>query len=169
MDAITEKSAKPHRRRLQFSLRTLLVVVTVLTVPVGWVGWKRGQVRKQRPTITWVEEMGGNVSFRSRIGTDERSWWEELTDKWFGGTVRFVSLEDTQVSDLSPLSPLADLKSLRFIDLQNTQVSNLSPLAELKSLEVLWLQSTRVSDEQVQKLRQALPNCKISHSIRVEK
>ena len=48
--------------------------------------------------------MGGEVDFRSRF--EEESWWEELTDKWFGGTVRFVSLEDTQVNDLSPLAEL---------------------------------------------------------------
>jgi hypothetical protein len=34
-------------------------------------------------------------------------------------------------------------------------------LAELTNLKELQLQNTPVSDEQVQKLRQALPNCKI--------
>ena len=163
MDADTEKTAKPRRCWLRFRLRTLLIVVTVLAVPLGWVGWRLGQVRREQAAIAWVEEMGGHVDFRSLI--EENSWWEELADKWFGGTVRFVFLEDTQVSDLSPL---AELKSLRFIDLRNTQVSNLSPLVELKSLELLWLRNTPVSEEQVQELRQALPNCTISHSVRVE-
>ena len=42
-------------------------------------------------------------------------------------------------------------------------MSDLSPLAELNNLEALWLFGTQVSDEQLQELRQALPNCTINH------
>ena len=132
MDAPAEKPAKPRRRWLRFSLRTLLIVVTVLSIPLGWIGWRLGQVRKERPTITWVEEMSGYVIFRFR--NDERSWWEESTDKWFGERVRWVSLGNKQVSDLSPL---VELKNLTTLDLGSTQVSDLSPLAELKNLTKL--------------------------------
>ena len=76
------------------------------------------------------------------MGTVKRTWWEESTEKWFGKRVWKARLSNTQVSDLSPL-------------------------AELQNLKRLWLQSTRGSDEQVQKLRQALPNCEILHSIRI--
>jgi hypothetical protein len=48
-------------------------------------------------------------------------------------------------------------------------VSDLSPLVELKSLKYLELRNTKLSFEQVQELRQALPNCRIRHSIRAEK
>jgi hypothetical protein len=229
MNTDTKKTAKPRRRWFQFSLRTLLIVVAILSVPLGWVGWKKGQVQRERATITWVKKMGGEV----HIGPNrEKGWWEESTDKWFGERVRsvilnnkqvsdlsplaeskslrFLRLDDTQVSDLSPLaemksletlylentqvsdvsplaelknlkwlklnntqvsdlSPLAELKNLSFLLLNNTQVSDLSPLAESKKLRILYLANTQVSDEQVQELRQALPNCKIRHSIRVAK
>ena len=69
-----------------------------------------------------------------------------------------LSLENTQVSDLSPL---AELKNLKVLWLKHTQVSDLTPLAELKNLEWLNLRSTQVSGEQLQKLQQALPNCEI--------
>ena len=168
MDADTEKTAKPRRRWFRFSLRTLLIVVTVLAVPLGWVGRKMGQVRRERATITWVEDMGGRVYYRSRLyrtyegrlyRTDERSWWEKSTDKWFGERVRVARLGNTQVSDLSPL---VELKGLKWLYLDNTSVSDLSPLAELKNLRELALYNTPVSDEQVQKLRQALPQCEIN-------
>ena len=184
---------KFKRRWYQFSLRTLLIVVTLSAVPMGWVGWKLAQGRRQRDTVAWVENLGGGVEY------------EEWVGKW-SGVVSSVDLRNTQVSDISPLaelnnlerlylgitqvsdvSPLAELKSLRELSLSNTQVSDLSPLAELKSLNELWLRGTQVSDlsplaelknleeldlsdtqvsdEQVQKLQRALPNCDIRWSV----
>ena len=102
IDADTEKSAKPRRRWLRFSLRTLLIVVTVLSVPLGWIGWKLGQVRTEQATITWIEKLGGTVLFRSDPVTIKRSWCEESTDKWFGERVfwslKELNLGGTQVS-----------------------------------------------------------------------
>ena len=186
MDAETKQTAKPRRRWFRFSLRTLLIVVTVLAIPLGWVGRQLLQVRRERATVTWVEEMGGKVSFPSSIAN--RSWWEKSTDKLFGERVERVGLSRTQVSDLSPLaklkslnqlhldntqvsdlSPLAELKSLEVLYLHIMQVSDLSPLAELKSLRRLVLKNTQVSDEQVRELKQAFPNCEIRHLMRVEK
>jgi hypothetical protein len=187
MDASIEKPAEPRRRWFRFSLRLLLIVVTVLAVPLGWIGWELRQVRREQATITWIVETGGGVNYQSNFKPDDRSWWEESTDKWFGERVCWVSLDNTQVSDLSPLaelknlktlsldqtqvsdlSPLAELKKLEVLYLSHTQVSDLSPLAELKNLEWLYLHNTKVSDEQVQELRQALPNCHIQHLTRVE-
>ena len=163
MYADIKKTVKPRRRWLRFSLRTLLILVTVLSVPLGWVGWRLGQIRREQATIAWIEERGGEVSFQ--YGTD-KSWWEKTTDKWFGERrVRSVSLHNKQVSDVSPLmelknptflnlgsthvsdlSPLAELKNPAYLDFQNTQVIDLSPLAELKSLRTLVLRNTQVSD-----------------------
>ena len=70
---------------------------------------------------------------------------------------------------LGDLSPLAELKNLKLLRLIRAQVSDLSPLVELKNLETLGLHNTPVSEEQVQELRQALPNCNIRHWRRIEK
>jgi len=186
-------NTKPRRRWYQFSLRTLLIVVTLSAVPLGWVGWKLEQGRRQRAVIAWVETAGGSVQFGG-------GW----VDSWFGLGVSYVTLYNTQVSDLSPLaelknleelklgntqvsdlsplaqlnnlrelslyneqvsdlSPLASLKKLEELLLGNTQVSDLSPLMELRNLKVLRLANTQASDEQVQRLRKALPNCIIHH------
>jgi hypothetical protein len=215
MDAPAEQPAQSRRRWFRFCLRTLLILVTALSVLLGWIGWRLRQVRSEQATIAWVEEMGGKVSGPS----------------WFSGKMRRVNLQFTQVSDVSPLaglksleilslysttvsdltpleelknlallhldrtqvsdlsplvrlknlemlslaytqvsdlSPLAELKNLKRLYLYSTTASDLSPLAELKSLEHLDLQNTQVSYDQVQELKQALPNCKIDHSSPVE-
>jgi hypothetical protein len=36
------------RRRIQFRLRTLMVVVTLLAVPCGYVGWQAKIVRERK-------------------------------------------------------------------------------------------------------------------------
>ena len=139
MDPETEKTAEPRHRGSKISLSSLLIVVTVLSIPLAWIGWVRHQVRREQVTITWVEKMGGRVRFTSpgdMIGI--RTLLEKSTDALFGKRVRRVSLNNARVSDVSRL-------------------------AELKSLKYLNLQGTRVSDEQLQELRQALPNCRIRH------
>jgi hypothetical protein len=40
-----------RRRWFRFSLRTLLIVVTVSSIPLFWVSWRMGQVRKERASI----------------------------------------------------------------------------------------------------------------------
>ncbi len=68
-----------------------------------------------------------------------------------------------------PGKDFVKLKKLEKLRLDNTQVSDLSPLAELKNLRSFYLFDTQVSDEQLQELRQALPNCTVYHSVREEK
>jgi hypothetical protein len=41
----------PKRRRFQFRLRTLLIGVTLLAVPLGYVGWQVKIVRERRLQI----------------------------------------------------------------------------------------------------------------------
>lgn len=89
-------------------------------------------------------------------------------------------LRDTPVSDVKPLASLSNLKTLR---LDGTRVTDLSPLAGLQQLERLSLSNTAVRDytpliglrqsrelavekdsidsEQLERLKQALPNCRV--------
>ena len=48
---------KPRRRWLQISLRTLLILVTLLSIGLGWVV-NRGE--RQRRAVAALEEMGGD-------------------------------------------------------------------------------------------------------------
>ena len=42
----TNDNPKPKRRRFAFRLRTLLIVVALLSVPLGWVGY----------SLRWIEQ-----------------------------------------------------------------------------------------------------------------
>lgn len=127
-----QHETKPKRRRYQFSLRTLLIVVTLCSLPMAWFGHRYRQSQSEKKAIAWVTEQGGRVGYGSG-----------LINQWFPSLVRSVNLRNTAVGDLAPLT---NFTKLRMLDLHETQVSDLSPLAKLTDLEVLWLYETQVKD-----------------------
>jgi len=195
MATITGTPVKPRRTWHRFSLRTLLILVTVLGAVLGWVGWELQQVRKEKEAIAWVIEVGGEIGYRQ-----EPPFFS--MDRWFGARateadlhgrrtsnlsmlaklkhLETLNLCGTTATDLSPLSelknlrtldisytkaidpsPLAELENLETLHLTNAEVNDLSSLAEVKNLKALHLRKTQVGEEQVQKIRQALPHCRI--------
>ena len=58
---------KPKRRWFRFRLRTLLVIITLVSGALGWVGWDLDQRRSEQVTIAWFKKMGGRVAFETRI------------------------------------------------------------------------------------------------------
>ncbi len=122
----------PKRRWFQLHLRTLLVLVTFVSLLIGWISWEQGRRLREQTTIAWVEEMGGRQGFLYRLGPGrwERNW-VATTDQFFGELLRGIWLEKTNVTDLSAL---ANLKNLEVLRVDETKVHDLSPLAELKSL-----------------------------------
>ena len=183
---------KPRRRWLQFSLRTFFVLLTVACVGLALFGQKAYRANEQQKAVAWVREMGGYAFSTQRNESgfflndgDPRDpkWLVQLLGVDYFQEVFVVSLSNTQVVDLAPISkltrlqglelnntpvsdltPLASLKNLWQLLLHGTQVRDVTPLASLKNLEVLNLSDTLVSEEQVKKLQQALPNCKITWS-----
>ena len=83
----------PQRRWFQLRLRTLLVLVTLVSILLGWISWEQKRRLREQTTIAWVEEMGGTVSFESEINSGlETSWWKKTKDSWFGKRVAEVNL-----------------------------------------------------------------------------
>ena len=48
------------------------------------------------------------------------------------------------------------------LDLYRSEISDLSPLKELTNLKTLWLSDNSIPDDQKAMLKKALPDCKIS-------
>ncbi len=147
---------KPRRRYLQFSLRTFLVLLTLVCV---WFGWQVNRVNRQRKAVAWVLQMGGSVLYDYQYDGNLISYAKPTGPEWlldFNHQVVLVELAYAPVSDLAPLTKL---KILQALDISNTQANDLTPLANLKSLKWLFLANTPVGEEQITKLQHALPNC----------
>ena len=48
---------KPRRRWFRFSLRTLLIVVTLLSVVLGFVGWKFSETRAMQHRLQKMKDI----------------------------------------------------------------------------------------------------------------
>lgn len=135
-----QQAIPPKQRWWQFSLRTLLIVFTVLAVALCWIGWKLEQGKRQLEVVAWIENLGGKVSTQGTFR------WQTWTEEFFGGKVVVVDLSDTHVSDLSPLAQLMNPETVEIVLLNDTQVSDLSSLPYFKNLTSLYLGYTPVSD-----------------------
>ena len=115
------------RRWLQFRLRTLLIAILVLSLPLSWLAMKMENARKQREAAAIVEKAGGRVTYnpararaisgndvvavdltRVEFGDDKAACFENLT-----GLV-VLTIDHCQVTDtgLEHLDGLVNLKSL---------------------------------------------------------
>jgi len=149
---MSEEARQPKRKRrwLRFSLRTFLLLLTVLCI---WLCWNLYRVERQREAVKWVRENGGTVYYDFEMDSDGEvlsdsqppvaKWLHEILGVDFFSTVRQVGGFETQVSDVKPLAALTKLNELL---LNHTQVSNVAPLAGLTTLEVLWLHNTQVDE-----------------------
>lgn len=95
--------------------------------------------------------------------------------------LRVLILADNQITDLTPIaslehleylevfinpltdiSPLAECENLIDLHIGECSISDFSPLYGLKKLNRLWMSENPFTEEDVQKLREALPGCTIN-------
>jgi len=72
--------------------------------------------------------------------------------------MKVLSLQDNNISDISVLAGMTDLMQL---SLENNQVNDVSVLLELSNLTHLHIKGNPLVFEQVEELRQALPDTEI--------
>jgi hypothetical protein len=133
--------AKPKRRLLQFSIRTVLIVLTIFCITLGWTE----QARKQRNAVAWIYQIGGAVEYAYEIENcppPGLKWLRERLGVDYFDAVVLVFLQGT-VSDMSPLVVLTSLEELYVVD---AQVSEVTPLARLTKLRHLQLSGAQVRD-----------------------
>ena len=105
-------------------------------------------------------ELGGK-SFAADSETVEAS---NLGISDISAVAGFTGLKHLDLSrnHISSISALSSLTSLESLDLSNNRISDVSALYSLTNLRQLWLGGNSISTEQIEALRNALPNCYIS-------
>ena len=62
---------KPKLRWFQFTLRTLLVFVTLFAIACSWLGVKMQSARRQQETVAAILKDGGFVLYDYQFPADE--------------------------------------------------------------------------------------------------
>lgn len=168
----------PHRRWLQFSLRTLLIVMTLLAMALGTAMLP---AERQRRAVRTVRGLGGSVSYADPLAEESlfvsqlrvrlgRDYFDVVKEIDLVGTpasdqdlaqlrrlthVERLFLDDTQVTDAG-LENLQGLKQTQMLSLNNTRISDtgVAYLLQATNLRTLWLNRTGVTDATLARLHE---------------
>src|SRR3954462_10794348 len=78
-------SERPKRRWYQFSLKTLLVVLTLLCIgPGSYVGFEQNKARKQKAAVKAIERISGFVQYDKSMAVRPAAVRQVLGDETFG-------------------------------------------------------------------------------------
>jgi len=159
----------PHCRWLQFSLRTLMVLVLLISVPLGWLGMKMREAREQQAAADSIRSFGGWVEYESEqepaddeypsvaFGLDAR--FERRGPAWLCGWlgddffVRIIAVNGESDGVLEHAARLPHLSNLRVGPLHRKPFASypvtdagLKHLKESSQLRELMLNQTQVTD-----------------------
>ncbi len=89
-----------------------------------------------------------------------------LADNKIGDVTEIGKLTELEYAELflnriEDITPLASLTNLKDLNLAHNNISDPTPLYALKQLKRLWISCNNLTEEQVEALRQALPNTEI--------
>lgn len=152
------RSGDSRRRWLRFSLRGLLITVTVLCV---WIGMTTRQARRQKQAVEAIQEAGGQFTFDyqakpspsgpygSRGGTTRNrpatppgpAWLHRLVGEHFFVTPVSLLVDDQRVIDKDCLAHLRELKEIETLSFDDVELKDddLFHLGSLKKLRHLIL------------------------------
>ena len=178
---MTDDPPKP-RRWFQFRLRTLLIGVLVLSLPLSWFAVRMERARRQRVAIAAIRRLGGRVHYETMssapewardvlgvhsfldiaiasptaaFGDDEAKCFKDLPD------IRGLQLGDVQITDAG-LENFRGLTHLWKLYLNKMEITGtgLKHLKELPGLRMLVFVGTPVTDSGLQHLG-GLPSLEI--------
>ena len=150
--------AMVFRRRFQFSIRSLLVLIVAVAVPCSWFSCEMKKARQQREAVQGIVTLGGGVVSdyeRSFFSTQQApAWLRQLFGDDFFRDVVGVYLDEPRVkdADLEYVEGLARLQELRLYNSQITD-AGIRRLRGLTQLFCLTLDNTRITDTALDQLK----------------
>jgi hypothetical protein len=163
-------SPKPKLRWYQFSLRMLLIVVTLFAVAFSWFAVKMGQARRQREAVEAIRQTQSqfqdgmrhyhNAYYSFEIDGDGNpvvdaspsipNWLVDWLGEDFFYNVNSVTLEVTPKQGLEVLKSFPQLRRVDVAgDIADSDLGNLKGLARLRDL---YCSSSHVTDAGVDHL-----------------
>jgi hypothetical protein len=181
---MSHEPVRPTGRRLRYGLRSLLVLIAIAAVAVGFVQRRAANLRIQRSVAAEIQRLGGYVRFE--VTDPGPAWLMRLLGTDFFADVYLVECDSPQLGDDTLLHieklhrlewllldsdqisdagvrRIANLTALGRLDLGSQQITDdgIAALQRLSNLRWLALRRTQVTPAGVERLRQALPNCQI--------
>jgi hypothetical protein len=168
-------AALASRRRFQFSIRTLMVLVIAVALPCSWLACEMKRARRQREAADTIYTFGGHIVFEDQSVLYKRGneittipwnppvflaknlpqmepwntspWLRRLLGDDFFMIVVAVNQSYQKVTD-DGLNYLPKLSELKALNLDKTQVTDvgLTNLRGLTALQSLSLNGTRITD-----------------------
>jgi hypothetical protein len=117
---------KPRRRWIQFSLRTLMLIMFLLGIGLSWMAAWIQRARQQKEVVEAIAELGGWVCYDCDFDEfgEPSAPAEPSRLAWLHSLFREdLDLSDTRVSDTG-LAHLKGLTQLQHLDLRDTQVTD---------------------------------------------
>lgn len=184
-------TARSKRRKwLQFRLRTLLIAILALSLPLSWFAVRLQRARRQREAVAAIEGLGGNVQYERPQGKQHplflrlrdllgQDFFDRVTLVYLQGNVTNADLEhltalldlerlilrSTQITD-DGLKHLQAVVSLRFLELISTSITDvgLTQLEALPNLQRLTIDDADVTPEGVEYFRESHPDWRIEYT-----
>jgi Leucine-rich repeat (LRR) protein len=135
----TDQSATPkHRRRwYQYSLRTLMIVVTLFAVACSWFAVKMGQARRQREAAEAIRKHGGEIYYDN----DEYDNY----GRFYPRAISHSGLYKILGNDL--------FANVYLVKIRDYPKADLKSITEFSHLKMLWIEGSRIDDDGLEDLR----------------
>jgi hypothetical protein len=175
-------------RWFRFSLRTLLITMTVLAI---WLGLYVKSFRERRAAVAAVDQLEGWLSIKTIVPTWLQSFVSDEKYFWRPVAVRFNPahpISDDQLRSMTPhMLKFADLTYLNLyrshvtdaglanilsfadrlysLDIRDTAITDdgIAYLQQLPKLIVLRISGSKITTEGVNKIRSSMPNCNVDY------
>ena len=138
-------------RRIQFSLRTMLLTIVLLSLPLAWLAARLDRAMRQRSIVEGIRGIGGEVEYDDEFDRsgDQPGWRDPSGPKWlrkllghdFLSGVCVVVLANDRVTN-GHLERISALKGLQWLSLQDASITD-TGLEQLKGLDSTYFIGSR--------------------------